>query len=166
MTKQNRVVIRPREVLEGAPMQQASGGVRDLKLIYPETGFDAKTLCLGVVEIDPGHHSPLHRHNCEEVYYVIQLPASLKARESVTNSLQAVPSSTGLTPSIGCGTQAKRRFVWWSSAALCSFRFGHNGPPSRLTRYSRAVRPMQNCRRTIRPASSASAPNPHTAILL
>ncbi|MFN3374022.1 MAG: cupin domain-containing protein, partial [Chloroflexus sp.] len=34
--------------------------------------FDAKTLCLGIVEIDPGHHSPLHRHNCEEVYYVIK----------------------------------------------------------------------------------------------
>jgi quercetin dioxygenase-like cupin family protein len=53
-------------------MQQAGGAVRDLKLIYPETGFDAMTLCLGVVEIDPGHHSPLHRHNCEEVYYVVR----------------------------------------------------------------------------------------------
>lgn len=72
MSKRNKIVIHPREVLEGAPMQQAGGGVRDLKLIYPETGFDAKTLCLGVVEIDPGHHSPLHRHNCEEVYYVIK----------------------------------------------------------------------------------------------
>jgi quercetin dioxygenase-like cupin family protein len=45
-------------------------GVRDLKAIYPETGFPTKSLILGVVEIDPGFHSPLHRHNCEEVYYV------------------------------------------------------------------------------------------------
>jgi mannose-6-phosphate isomerase-like protein (cupin superfamily) len=22
--------------------------------------------------VDPGQHSPLHRHNCEEVYYVLQ----------------------------------------------------------------------------------------------
>ena len=67
-----RVVINPEQFLDGSPMQQASGAVRDLKLIYPETGFDAMTLCLGVVEIDPGHHSPLHRHKCEEVYYVVQ----------------------------------------------------------------------------------------------
>lgn len=67
-----RVVITPAERLDGSAMQQAGGAVRDLKLIYPETGFDAMTLCLGVVEIDPGHHSPLHRHNCEEVYYVVR----------------------------------------------------------------------------------------------
>ncbi|MFM9106518.1 MAG: cupin domain-containing protein [Chloroflexota bacterium] len=68
----NRVVIKPEQFLDGSPMQQDDRSVRDLKLIYPETGFDAKTLCLGLVEIDPGHHSPLHRHNCEEVYYVVR----------------------------------------------------------------------------------------------
>lgn len=67
-----RVTISPKDFLKGAPMEVGRKGVRDLKLIYPETGFDAMSLCLGVVEIDPGHHSPLHRHNCEEVYYVIQ----------------------------------------------------------------------------------------------
>jgi len=67
-----RVVIAPEQFLDGSPMQQDDRSVRDLKLIYPETGFDAKTLCLGLVEIDPGHHSPLHRHNCEEVYYVVR----------------------------------------------------------------------------------------------
>ncbi len=69
---ETRVVIPPGERLDGSAMQQAGGAVRDLKLIYPETGFDAMTLCLGVVEIDPGHHSPLHRHRCEEVYYVVR----------------------------------------------------------------------------------------------
>ena len=69
---EQRVVIEPEQFLDGSPMQQSDGAVRDLKLIYPETGFDAKTLCLGLVEIDPGHHSPLHRHNCEEVYYVVR----------------------------------------------------------------------------------------------
>jgi hypothetical protein len=34
-----RVVIYPEEILEGAPMQQRDRSVRDLKLIYPETGF-------------------------------------------------------------------------------------------------------------------------------
>jgi mannose-6-phosphate isomerase-like protein (cupin superfamily) len=66
-----RVVINPAQYLDGSAMQRADGSVRDLKLIYPETGFDAMSLCLGVVEIDPGHHTPLHRHRCEEVYYVI-----------------------------------------------------------------------------------------------
>lgn len=28
--------------------------------------------CFGIVEIDPGHHSPLHRHKCEEMYYVLE----------------------------------------------------------------------------------------------
>jgi mannose-6-phosphate isomerase-like protein (cupin superfamily) len=74
-----RVVITPQERRDGSAMQQASGVVRDLKLIYPETGFDAMTLCLGVVEIDPGHHSPLHRHRCEEVYYVVHGKGELES---------------------------------------------------------------------------------------
>ena len=53
--------------------------VRDLKLIYPETGFDVMTLCLGVVEIDPGQHTPLHRHRCEEVYYVVSGAGELES---------------------------------------------------------------------------------------
>lgn len=74
-----KCVISPKEVLDGAPMQQKGGGVRDLKLVYPETGLEARTLCLGVVEIDPGQHSPLHRHNCEEVYYVVQGEGELES---------------------------------------------------------------------------------------
>jgi mannose-6-phosphate isomerase-like protein (cupin superfamily) len=74
-----RVVITPEQRLDGSAMQQADGGVRDLKLIYPETGFDAMTLCLGVVEIDPGRHSPLHRHRCEEVYYVLRGTGELES---------------------------------------------------------------------------------------
>ncbi len=46
-------------------------GVKDWKVIYPETGFDPKTLIVGLVAIPPEDHSPLHRHNCEEVYYVL-----------------------------------------------------------------------------------------------
>ena len=76
---ESRVVIYPEEVLEGAPMQSADRAVRDLKLIYPETGFEAMTLCLGVVEIEPGHHSPLHKHRCEEVYYVVQGTGELES---------------------------------------------------------------------------------------
>src|SRR5512135_2691486 len=74
-----RVVITPAEHLDGSAMQQAGGTVRDLKLVYPETGFDAMTLCLGVVEIEPGHHSPLHRHRCEEVYYVVRGTGELES---------------------------------------------------------------------------------------
>jgi mannose-6-phosphate isomerase-like protein (cupin superfamily) len=74
-----KVVITPEQRLDGSAMQQTDGGVRDLKLIYPETGFDAMTLCLGVVEIDPGRHSPLHRHRCEEVYYVLRGTGELES---------------------------------------------------------------------------------------
>src|SRR5262245_12604233 len=66
-------------MLDGSAMQQTSGAVRDLKLIYPETGFDAMTLCLGVVEIEPGRHTPLHRHRCEEVYYVVRGTGELES---------------------------------------------------------------------------------------
>lgn len=68
---QRKAVIKSREFVGGAPMEAAEG-VRDWKVIYPETGFPARTLIMGVVEIDPGRKSPLHRHNCEEVYYVLQ----------------------------------------------------------------------------------------------
>jgi mannose-6-phosphate isomerase-like protein (cupin superfamily) len=74
-----RVVIDPGERLGGSAMEQTNRAVRDLKLVYPETGFDAMTLCLGVVEIEPGHHSPLHRHRCEEVYYVVRGHGALES---------------------------------------------------------------------------------------
>lgn len=66
-----KVVVRRCEFLPGAPME-ARPGVRDWKVIYPETGVDTRTLIMGLVEIPPGEHSPLHRHNCEEGYYVLQ----------------------------------------------------------------------------------------------
>ncbi len=66
-----KVVIKKTEFLPGAPMEERKG-VRDWKVIYPETGFNTKSLILGVVEVDPGNHTPLHRHNCEEVYYVLE----------------------------------------------------------------------------------------------
>lgn len=71
MSEEKTVSIQIENIQDGAPMQQKDGGVRDLKLVYPETGLDAKTLCMGLVEIDPGKASPQHRHNCEEVYYVL-----------------------------------------------------------------------------------------------
>ncbi|MFN3974661.1 MAG: cupin domain-containing protein [Dehalococcoidia bacterium] len=71
MASKPKVVVRPGEFLPGAPME-ARPGVRDIKVIYPETGVPTKTLIMGIVEIAPGAHSPLHKHNCEEVYYVLQ----------------------------------------------------------------------------------------------
>lgn len=68
---ENKVVIKPSEFIGGAPMETRPG-VRDWKVVYPETGMPTQTLIMGIVEIDPGQHSPLHRHNCEEVYYVLQ----------------------------------------------------------------------------------------------
>lgn len=66
-----KLVIKESEFVGGAPMESRPG-IKDWKLIYPETGFDTKTLIMGIVEVDPGHHTPLHSHNCEEVYYVLQ----------------------------------------------------------------------------------------------
>lgn len=67
----HKVVIKKSEFIGGAPMEKKKG-VRDWKVIYPETGFPTKSLIVGIVEIPPGAHSPLHRHNCEEIYYVLQ----------------------------------------------------------------------------------------------
>ena len=66
----SQVVVKSSEFLKGAPMQRRPG-VRDIKCIYPETGCENRTLVMGIVEVDPGSNSPLHRHNCEEVYYVL-----------------------------------------------------------------------------------------------
>jgi hypothetical protein len=65
------VVIKAREYVGGAPME-AKEGVRDRQMIYLETGFPTRPLIMGIVEIDPGCKRPLHRHNCEEVYYLLQ----------------------------------------------------------------------------------------------
>jgi len=69
--KRRKVVVNQSEFVPGAPME-TSPGVKDWKVIYLETGVDARTVIMGIVEIKPNCHSPLHRHNCEEVYYVLQ----------------------------------------------------------------------------------------------
>lgn len=66
-----KLVVKRSEFIGGAPMESRPG-VRDWKVIYPELGVDTRTLIVGIVEIEPGQHSPLHRHNCEEIYYVLQ----------------------------------------------------------------------------------------------
>ncbi len=66
-----KYVVKPDEIVGGAPMERKN--VRDLKVIYPETvDPPPKSLILGVVEVDPGNHTPLHRHKCEEVYYILE----------------------------------------------------------------------------------------------
>lgn len=78
MADKPKVVVRPNEFRAGAPMESRPG-VRDIKVIYPETGVPTKTLIMGIVEIAPGAHSPLHKHNCEEVYYVLQGRGALES---------------------------------------------------------------------------------------
>lgn len=100
---EQRTALRPEQILDGASMQQKHGGVRDLKLVYPETGLDAKTLCMGVVEIEPGHASPLHRHNCEEVYYVLGGEGVLEI-EDENGRMESHPLVKG-----GCSLQRPNR---------------------------------------------------------
>lgn len=69
--RQAKVVLKAAEALGGAPMER-NPGVRDRKLIYPETGFPTRSLVMGIVEVQPGCRTPTHRHNCEEVYYCLQ----------------------------------------------------------------------------------------------
>lgn len=102
-TSAQRTSLLPDQILDGAPMQQQHGGVRDLKLVYPETGLDAKTLCMGVVEIDPGHASPMHRHNCEEVYYVLGGEGFLDI-EDESGTMESHPLVKG-----GCSLQRPNR---------------------------------------------------------
>ena len=66
----DKVVIKKSEFVGGSAMEVRKG-VRDLKVIYPETGMPTKSLVVGIVEIDPGEHSSRHKHNCEETYYVL-----------------------------------------------------------------------------------------------
>ncbi|MFQ5895543.1 MAG: cupin domain-containing protein [Nitrospinota bacterium] len=75
-----RVVVKSSKFLRGAPMERHRG-VRDLKCVYPETGCESRTLIMGIVEVDPGAHSPLHRHNCEEVYYVLRGRGEVESEE-------------------------------------------------------------------------------------
>ncbi len=65
-----QVIVKSSQFLPGAPMEHWPG-VRDIKCIYPETGCDNRTLVMGIVEVESESKTPLHRHNCEEVYYVL-----------------------------------------------------------------------------------------------
>ena len=48
-----KVVVKRDEFVPGAPME-IRPGVKDWKLIYPDTGVPYKTLIMGIVEIAQG----------------------------------------------------------------------------------------------------------------
>ena len=83
----SKVVVKKSEYIPGAPMESRPG-VRDLKVLYPETGVETKTLIMGIVEIEPNSHSPLHRHNCEEVYFALQGSGTIES-EGVNYEFEA-----------------------------------------------------------------------------
>jgi hypothetical protein len=56
-----KLVVKRDECAPGAPME-IRAGVKNWKFIYPNTGVPSKTLIMGIVEIAPGQHTPLHRH--------------------------------------------------------------------------------------------------------
>jgi mannose-6-phosphate isomerase-like protein (cupin superfamily) len=87
LAMKNKVVVKKSDFIRGAPME-ARPGVRDIKLIYPETGVPSKSLVMGIVEVEPGAHSPLHKHNCEEVYYVMQGKGEIES-EGVRHAFEA-----------------------------------------------------------------------------
>jgi quercetin dioxygenase-like cupin family protein len=103
---QPKVVLKAAEALSGAPMER-NPGVRDRKLVYPETGFPTRSLIMGIVEVDPGCRAPAHRHNCQEVYYVLDgrgevvsdgVPRAFEAGDAVynaPNSVHAVRNTGG-----------------------------------------------------------------------
>jgi quercetin dioxygenase-like cupin family protein len=95
---QPKVVLKAAEARGGAPMER-NPGVRDRKLVYPETGFPTRSLIMGIVEVQPGCRAPAHRHNCEEVYYVLDgrgevvsdgVPHAFEAGDAVYNAPNSV----------------------------------------------------------------------------
>jgi len=84
----SKIVISPEEFQPGSPMEEREG-VKDWKVVYPETGFDPKTLIAGLVEIPAGDHSPLHRHNCEEMYYVLDGEGYVEIEKEETHDIEA-----------------------------------------------------------------------------
>ena len=55
-----KVVVKRDEFVPVAPME-IWRGIKDWKLIYPDTGVPSKTLIMGIVEIAPG------KGDCQEV---------------------------------------------------------------------------------------------------
>jgi quercetin dioxygenase-like cupin family protein len=103
-----KVVLKAADALGSAPMER-NPGVRDRKLIYPETGFPTRSLIMGIVEVEPGCRAPAHRHNCEEVYYVLQgqgevvsdgTPHAMAAGDAVYNA----PNTVHTVRNTGAGT--------------------------------------------------------------
>ena len=45
---------------------------REYRLIFPESGFPNRTLFLTLMEVAPGEATCLHRHNCEEVFFIVE----------------------------------------------------------------------------------------------
>jgi quercetin dioxygenase-like cupin family protein len=87
--------------------------VRDWKAIYPEFVPEARTLTLGVVEVDPGARTPLHRHRCEEVYYVLAGRGEVEIggrRERITAG-DAVHIPDGQAHRIFNGSRTRLRYV-------------------------------------------------------
>ncbi len=61
------VVVKPEQSLEFRRNEDAIVH----KMIYPEMGRPVLSLCFGTTVIDPGGCFPVHRHPCEEAYYIL-----------------------------------------------------------------------------------------------
>jgi len=57
---------------EGIGKIQKPSGVTQFQLIHPETGFEQCGLNLGITTIPPHGELPLHRHNCYELFYILE----------------------------------------------------------------------------------------------
>lgn len=86
---------------EGQPGSLTKNGLKtvktqhrmgEIRLIHPESGFDKCGLIMGITTILPHGSSPLHRHNCHQVYYVLTGEATLviEGKEFVAEKGDAV----------------------------------------------------------------------------
>lgn len=75
MNYQNAVVVKKEEVESGLLINEIgkeSVGVVESKIIWQEKGIDVHTLIMGIAEFPPGFHGVMHRHNNEEIYYILE----------------------------------------------------------------------------------------------
>ncbi len=75
MRSQNALVVKAKDVEPGLFLNEfgaESGGIVESKILWQEKGIDVRTLIMGITEFPAGVRGVMHRHNIEEIYYILQ----------------------------------------------------------------------------------------------
>lgn len=127
---QGALVIKAEDVNGGDFLNEfGDSGVVEAKILWPETGVPIKTFVMGVTTLEASVKSPMHRHNIEEAYYILEGEGYVQVEdgEGGWEQLPFAPEDTvfikeNVKHRAVAGDNARLRFVYVAGHILEPYR--------------------------------------------